>query len=206
MAYLDAYLQPCPGFGWQGGPEFNTRIVDLASGRERRNAEWAQARHKYEAPFNNISRDAYRNVKQMHLVCKGRLHCFRFRDELDYSAANDVFGFGDGVATVFQLGKVSTIDGISYDRECFAILGGASVTVDGAAASPTIDLLRGIVTFASAPADGAVLRWSGEFDIWVRFDQDYLPFSIDNSDGGDRRYINGSITLLEVPPPEPEGT
>lgn len=200
MAHLDAYLGPCPGFGWQGGPEFSTQIVDLASGRERRNALWAQARHKFEAPFRNIKRDAYRRIKQMHLTCHGRLHAFRFRDELDHAAHDDVFAVGDGVATVFQLAKVSTIDGISYTRNCFAIKS-ASVLAGDDPADPVIDMLRGTVTFAEPPAVGVELAWSGEFDVWVRFDQDYLPFSLDNANARGDKFINGSVTLIEVPPP-----
>ena len=196
MAYLDAYLQPCPGYGWNGGPEFNTRIVEMASGRERRNADWAQARHRYSAPFENIRKDAYRLIKQMHLVCRGQLHCFRFRDELDYQASNEVFGVGDGVETVFPLRKISTIDGVSYERFVYAILS-AAITANGAPVTPTIDMDRGTVTFAAPPTAGHVLRWTGEFDIWVRFNQDYLPFSLDNWDA-----TNGTVDLLEVPPPE----
>ena len=94
MAYLDAYLQPCPGYGWQGGPAFNTQIVQMANGYERRNAMWANAHHQFQAPFNNISKEAYRLIKQMHLVCRGRLHCFKYRDELDYQAVGQQFGLG----------------------------------------------------------------------------------------------------------------
>lgn len=196
MAYLDAYLEPCPGYGWSGGPEFHTRIVEMANGRERRNADWAEARHRYSTPFLNISKPAYRLLKQMHLVCRGQLHCFRFRDQLDYQAQDEIFGIGDGVETVFQLRKVSTVDGISYVRNVYAIVS-ASITEDGVAASPVIDLDRGAVTFAAPPGVGDLLRWTGEFDVWVRFNQDYLPFSLDNPDA-----TNGSVDLLEMPPPE----
>jgi len=198
MAYLDAYLPGCPGYGWQGGPQFKTRIVQMANGRERRNADRAQAQHSYTAPFLNISRQAYRSLKQMHLVCRGQLHAFRFRDELDYQAENELFGVGDGTRTVFQLGKISTIDGISYERYVYAIVE-AAVTANGVEVAPTIDMLRGTVTFSVAPAAGVVLRWSGEFDVWVRFAQDNLPFSLDNPDA-----TNGQVDLLEVPPPEEE--
>ena len=50
---------------------------------------------------------------------------------------------------------------------------------------------------------GEILRWSGSFSVWVRFDNDRLPFSIDSRSGGDF-VVNGSVDLLEMPPPEPE--
>lgn len=201
MSYLRAYIVKCPGFGWQGGPSFKTRIVSMANGRERRNAEQAYARHAYSAPFRNIRPADYANIKQMHLVCRGMLHAFKFKDLLDYQAAGEVFGAGTGAQTVFQLRKISTIDGVSYTRNVYAIRS-AAVTVNGVAAAPTIDMDRGTVTFAAAPAAAAVLRWTGEFDIWVRFNQDDLPFSIDNKSPKNGLLVNGSVDLIEVPPPE----
>lgn len=193
--YLDAYLTPCPGYGWEGGPEFKTRIVDMPTGRERRNADWEQPRHRYTAPFLNISRDAYRQIKRMHLVCRGQLHAFRFRDQLDYQSTNEIFAIGDGVTTEFQLSKVSVIDGVEYARNVYAILS-AAITDNNVAAAPVVDMERGLAAFSVAPIAGHVLRWTGEFDIWVRFNQDYLPFSLDNPDA-----TNGVVDLLEVPPP-----
>lgn len=201
MSYLDAYIEPCPAYGWEGGGEFLTEIVELASGRERRNAKWSTVRHKYRLPFRNIGKDAYRAIKSHHLVCRGRLHAFRYKDPLDHEATSEIFGTGDGVTTVFQLAKLSEVDGIVYRREVFAVVA-ATITVNGVAAAPTVDLRRGTVTFAAAPAAAAVLRWTGTFDVWVRFDQDYLPFSLDNA-RGDERFMNGSVDLIELPPPAP---
>ena len=199
--YLNAYLGPCPGYGWVGGPEFKTRIDELPTGRERRNADWAQARHRYTAPFQNIRRVAYREIKRMHMACRGQLHAFRFRDVLDYQATAEPFGTGDGIKRVFQLCKFSVVDTIAYAREIYALPAAPVIAVGGVATTAfTIDLNRGIVTFSVAPASGALLTWTGIFDIWVRFNQDYLPFSLDNID-----VTNGSVDLMEVPPP-PVGT
>jgi uncharacterized protein (TIGR02217 family) len=198
MAYLDAYLQPCPGYGWEGGPTFKTQIVELKSGRERRNAEWARVRHKYTAPFNNISKVAYQNIKQMHLVCRGMLNAFRFRDELDFQADNEQFGTGNGTRRDFQLSKIATFDGVSYTREVFALVAVPVITVNGTPTSAfAVNTRTGLVIFDAAPANNAVLRWTGEFDIWVRFATDDLPFSIDNVDA-----VNGSVSLLEIAPPD----
>jgi uncharacterized protein (TIGR02217 family) len=198
MSYLDAYLQPCPGYGWQGGPSFNTQIVQMANGRERRNANWATAHHMFDAPFNNISKEAYRLIKQMHLVCRGRLNCFKFRDELDYQAVGQQFGLGDGVETVFQLSTLSAIDGVTYVRDTYVVSPDLTPTilVNGSPAAHTIDADRGLVTFSAPPGVAAVLTGTWNFDLWVRFDQDSLPFSIDNVNA-----VNGSVSLLEQPPP-----
>ena len=205
QGYIDAYLQPCPGYGWQGGPSFQTQVVQMVSGREARNAQHDNVRHQFSAPFQNITQDAYRNIKQMHLVCKGMLRCFKFRDELDYEATDEAFATGNGILKTFQLAKVSTIAGVSYSRPVYVIDGTPVIKVNGAATSVTVDKDRGTITFASAPAIGAVISWTGNFALWVRFNQDYLPFSIDAGNGSEM-FANGTVDLLEVPPPASEGT
>lgn len=197
--YLNAYIEPCPAYGWSGGPGFMTRIVEMQSGIERRNGMWDQPRHRYNLSFLNISKDEFLAIKKMMLVCRGMLHVFRFRDQLDYQAEDEIFGVGDGVTTEFQLRKVSTADGLDYERYVYAI-SSAVITDDEVVVTPTIDMDRGLVMFSVAPEAGHVLRWSGEFDIWVRFGQDYNPFSLDSPNA-----VNGSIDVIEVqPPPEVE--
>lgn len=194
--YLRAEIAQCPAYGWIARPQFNTKITTMANGRENRNAMWANARHAYSAPFQNIKPESYRNIKQMHYVCRGMAGCFQFKDQLDHLAENEIFGYGDGTTAVFQLRKISTIDGVSYDRDCFVIKPGAVFTDNLSPVSPTVDLDRGTVTFSVAPASSHVLRWTGEFRVWVRFDQDDLPFSLDNKNA-----VNGTVELIEVPPP-----
>lgn len=194
--YLRAEIEQCPAYGWQASPTFKTLVVSMANGRERRNAEWNYARHSYTISFLNIKPEDYRDIKQMHYVCKGMLGSFQFKDALDFEAQNEVFDTGNGVKTVFQLRKLSAIDGVSYDRNIYIVRPGYSITANGTPVSPTVDMDRGTVTFAVAPGAGVALRWSGEFRVWVRFNQDDLPFSLDNKNA-----VNGSVDLIEVPPP-----
>ena len=197
--HLDAYLAPCPGYGWEITPVFRTLITDLQNGDEYRNAEWIECRHRATAPFLNISKDAYREIKRMFLVCRGMVHAFRFEDELDNTATNEVFGAGDGTTDEFQLLKVSEADGVEYQRNVYAIRIGSvpTITVDGVPTTAfTVNYRTGKVLFDTPPALNAVLRWSSEFDLWVRFATDQIPFSLDSPNA-----TNGSASLWEVPPP-----
>jgi uncharacterized protein (TIGR02217 family) len=198
--HLDAYLAPCPGYGWDITPVFKTLISELQNGDEYRNAEWIECRHRATAPFLNISKDAYREIKRMFLVCRGMAYVFRFVDELDNEATNEIFAVGDSATDEFQLCKISIADGVEYQRNVYAIRIGSvpTVTVDGTPTTAfTINYRTGKVLFDSPPALNAVLRWSGEFDLWVRFATDEIPFSLDNPDA-----TNGSVILWEVPPPD----
>lgn len=196
-------IAPVPGFGFTGGPEFNTNIQPLANGREKRNADWAICRHKYSAPFLNITEAAYRSIKEVFLVTRGRTHTFLHRDWGDFTAIDAEFGTGDGATTVFQLRKTSTLGAGSYDRvidkpnATSPLATPFAVKVDDVVTGVAVDETTGLVTFASPPADGAVLKWSGEFDVHVRFDLDYLPFSLDDKNVSG--YVtNGSVDLIEV--------
>jgi uncharacterized protein (TIGR02217 family) len=198
MAFLPIQIVACPGFGFTGGPEFSTDIKNLQSGREKRNADWAVCRHKYTSPFMNISDEAYLNVKEVFLVCRGRLHSFLHKDWADYRAVDEEFGVGDGVNLGFQLRKTSTLGSGSYDRSITKPGDDVTVTINGVPYPDiNVDPETGIVGFIGAPPVDSVLRWSGTFFVQVRFDNDYLPFSLDNY-RGDGFANNGSVDLIEV--------
>lgn len=211
--YVRAFIPACEGFGWNGGPSFQTRIKTLANGRERRNADWSQEKNRYTLPFQNIDADAYRGIRQMFQVCRGMANPFLYKDPLDYQAQGEEFAVADGVRTEFQLSKLSAIEGVIYQREVHALYvpgddgealdASIVVTVNGTPTVVTLDRDRGLVIFAVAPSAGAILRWSGKFSVWVRFDADWLPFSIDDRMSGGFAH-NGQVTLLQEPAPAEE--
>lgn len=197
MAYIRAYLETCEGYGWEGGPEFSTRVTTMANGFERRNADWAEARRKFSLPFLNLSRERYLPILNMFYAARGQLHCFLYRDPLDHEATDEFIGLGDGVEVEYQLSKLTNVDGFIYQRNVYAIPDSENivVTVNNVVTAVTVDKDRGTILFASPPALNAQIRWSGIFDLWVRFNSDYLPFSLDAPDAR-----NGQVELIEMPP------
>lgn len=198
--FIQAEIDPTPGLGFTCGPEFNTNIQTLANGRESRNAEWDIARHFFTLPFKNITAAQYRLIKRMHLLCRGRCHTFLQRDWGDFEAVDEPFGTGDGATLNFQLSKLSidTHSGAEYLRvvtkpDAETVI----VKVNGVPAAATVFELTGIVAFGVAPPMSAVLTWSGEFFVQVRFDNDKLPYSIDDKNAADF-ITNGTIDLIEV--------
>lgn len=205
MAHLDIYLGNHHSFGWEGGPSWRTTVVPLRNKRTRRNGAWSQPRHLFTLPFTDRFPDHYRLVLDTHIVCRGRLHAFRVRNQLDYIASGQVFGEGDGTTTVFQLGRLITRGSQSVFMEIHALsiandAPTPQVFVNGVAATATFNNRTGVVTFAAPPANDAVLTWSGYFDVWVRFAHDDLPFSIDNKVGFGW-VVNGQAELEEAEPP-----
>lgn len=210
-SYRRAYISTCEAFGWEGGPTYNTSVVTLRNGHERTNADWDQPQHAFSLPFLNIIPGLYAPIKQMHLNCRGRNGRFLYRDRLDWQADSELIGTASAGQTLFQLGKRSTIDGVTYYRAVHALYAPAddgvamqaapSVMVNDVAASAhTVDYDRGTITFGAGLTEGDVVRWSGAFSLWVRFDNDKLPFSIDDRSGDDF-VVNGTVDLLEAKPP-----
>lgn len=195
--YLNAYLEECMAYGFSGGPTYSTQIVTLRNGQERRNAMWDQPKHVFTTNYQNITKESFKQIKRMFMVCRGMAKAFKFKDWLDYTADNEDFAIGDGVKTKFQIAKTSVTDGISYFRNVYSVRPGAIVLInDSVATGYTIDYDRGTVTFDTPPENGVVLSWTGEFDIWVRFNMDNLSFDLSNLNA-----TNGVISLMEVSPP-----
>ena len=68
------------------------------------------------------------------------------------------------------------------------------VKVDGVVVEHETDPLSGIVTLAEAPAEGAMVTASFEFDVPVRFDVDRLDIELSSFDAAEVP----SIPLIEV--------
>ena len=195
--FYDFELDLCPGYGWQGGPSFNTRIVTLRNGHERRNVTSAAVRHMYTLPFQNILEQAYLDeLKAAFLAVRGRAHSFKVKDRSDYKAVNAPLGNAPAGSAAVQLKKTSTFGVASYTRIItkpkFANIYQGNVAKPG-----TVNVLTGMFTPTTAWTAGLPLTWSGEYFVPVRFDNDSLPMSIDNRTSGGY-VMNGSVQVIEV--------
>lgn len=132
------------------------------------------------------------------MICRGMTFAFLFRDWTDYQATDQQFGVGDGTTTVFQLSKQSSLPGgTPYARTVRAPDAGVVVKVGGVVTAATVSAATGAVTFATAPANNAVLTWTGTYHLVMRFDNDELMVTILNefADGGFT--MNGTVDLIE---------
>ena len=179
----------------RGGPERATDVVILASGREERNSRWAQSRRKYNAGYGVKSRADMAAVLAFFEERRGRVHSFLWRDGLDHAATDEAIGTGDGETVSFQLTKRY---GASFDPYLRPITKPVSdtvvVKVDGVVVDHETDPLTGIVTLDAAPAEGAMVTASFEFDVPVRFDVDRLDIELSSFDAAEAP----SIPLIEV--------
>ena len=193
-------LDLCPAYGWMGGPEFNTRIVTMKNGHERRNANWAQMRHHYTLPFQNITDDDYLgDLKAVFLAMLGQTHSFLAKDHSDFEAVSEALGTSPAGSTPVQLKKTYTFGSATYVRSILKPKAG-TVTVyqNGVAKAGTYSTTTGLFTPTTAWTAAATLTWDGEFFVPVRFASDLLQMTIDSKRGGVNYAMNGSIELVEV--------
>jgi uncharacterized protein (TIGR02217 family) len=180
-------------FGATGGPVRRTEIVTLGSGREQRNARWAQSRRRYDAGQAIRSLEDLAGIVEFFEARRGRLFGFRFRDPLDHKSCplsaepspfDQALGTGDGTRVAYELVKGDSADGFPARRIRKPIAGTVLVAVGAQVMTPgadfSVDEREGVVTFVpqAAPAAGLPVTAGYEFDLPVRFDTDELQVSL----------------------------
>ncbi|MEO1787064.1 MAG: DUF2460 domain-containing protein [Pseudomonadota bacterium] len=188
-------------FGAVGGPERRTDVVELTSGREVRNAVWANARRRWDIGSAVERLDDLNALVAFFEARRGRFHGFRFRDFTDdrscapeqtLSPIDQPLGTGDGTSTVFQLTKAygDINRPILKPVEGTVRLAIDGVEIDAFTTDPTV----GTVTFDTPPPVGAELTAGFRFDCPVRFDSDRIDASLEGFGAG--RIV--SVSIIEL--------
>ena len=195
MAFSEIRLPARLGFGSTGGVERRTDIVTLASGYEQRSTPWADGRRRYLIGGGVRALEEAVELVAFFEARRGRLYGFRFQDFADYAATEQPIGTGDGATTLFQLAKTYGDAADAYVRPIKKPVGGTvSVAVAGVAAPFSVDTTTGLVTLAAAPAAGAAITSSFQFDTPVRFDADRIDLTLEGFDAA--RLV--AVPLIEV--------
>ncbi len=188
MQAFDDVLYPL-ALGRDAGvsPEFSTSIVLTASGHERRNSQWSDARLRFDVGPGIRSESELGVLLEFFRARRGAARGFRFSDPFDFSSngltgsptmADQQIGVGDGLAATFQLsksygsGSEPQVRPITRPRA-----GSVTVSIDGVEATDWTLQAGGKIVFAEAPAVGAIIRAGFLFDVPVRFAEDRLDIT-----------------------------
>lgn len=206
--FHDVRLPEMISFGSTGGPRFSTQIVVTASGHERRNRDWAEARADYDIAPGIRSEADLAGLIAFFRARAGRAFGFRFKDWTDFRSAAPgapVTPFDQplvrlaGATTDFGLVKVYGANGQAHVRN---ITKPVAVTVrvglDGIETTSgwSVDTTTGRIAFTTPPPDEAVLTAGFEFDVPVRFAEDRLVISLEAFAAG----AVPAIRLVEIRP------
>ena len=161
-------------------PEFNTTITLMGNGAEQRIGNWQEARIVANASLGVRSLKDLKTLIAFFRARKGPLRGFLYKDMVDFKAAGDQFGTGDGTTTAFQLKRIYSDTANTDSRKIYRPKTGTiqiykDAVLQTVTTHYTINYTTGIVTFVTAPAAAAVLTWNGEFYIPMRFADDRLP-------------------------------
>jgi uncharacterized protein (TIGR02217 family) len=168
-------------------PEFSTTVAVTASGYERRNSLWSDARLRFDVGPGVRSEAEMGTLIAFFRARRGPARGFRLRDPTDFSShgmtgaptmLDQLLGTGDGARIAFPLLKrYGDGDDPQVRRITRPDAASIVISVDGIAQSHWT--LEGgcIVTFAAPPAPGVRIRAGFLFDVPVRFAEDRLDIS-----------------------------
>lgn len=192
MTYLPGVrLPPDIERGVTGGPRFSTSVLELDSGYEQRNANWADSKGLWNAGYGLMSKFTDDTLSQADLdavlsffyVVRGRAFSFRYKDWSDYEIAAEngitagidpqFLAYGDGATTAFQVFKRYTFGGFTHDRIITKLVSGSvSLFLEGVPLTEGADFTvaedTGIVTLAVAPASTGGSGPGGEKVLTIR--------------------------------------
>ena len=146
-AFVETRLERGYDYGASGGPEFNTTVISVKSGREWRTSNWSASRGKWQIGQRVVDRTDKDYLIAFFRARRGKAVGFRFKDWADWQATDEVL-VADGSATA-QLVKTYTDGGVDYVRKIAKpVAGTVVVTRNGAVVSgASVDTTTGIVTF-----------------------------------------------------------
>ncbi len=199
MAFHEVRFPDDIAFGAVGGPVYNTDVVTLVNGHERRRSIWSQPRSRYDVSYGLKTSAQKEALIHFYRAREGRAHGFRYKDWLDYQAQHQQIATGDGVTLSFQLVKHYTSGGEDIVRPIVKpVAGTVAVYVDDIVQSMPgdvdVDSQTGMITFALPPALNSAITVDFEFDVPVRFDVDALLMQIEHHE----RYRWDRIELVEL--------
>ena len=183
-------------------PSFSTNVATSASGHEHRNANWQQARLRFDAGPGVRGDAELGELLEFFRARRGSAVAFRFRDPFDHSsngmagapAADDqAIGTGDGARTEFPLVK-SYGEG-ERRRITRPVAGSVRVSIDGEEQLTgwVLEPL-GVVRFDYPPEAGVEVGAGFLFDCPVRFAEDRLDINRASFLAGEAP----SVPLIEV--------
>jgi uncharacterized protein (TIGR02217 family) len=185
VAFFEALFPAVPSIGYTMQPDYDVTIVQMQSGREKRNSNSALPRHRYTVTIGPRLREIAQEIRKLWHVVGGRADGFLFKDWSDYlscdvgvtpSELDQPFEAAGG--GTYQLVK-DYVFGARTRRRYITKPLAASITVAnefGAVQAPStyaLDATTGILT-PNGGFTGTPTSWGGPFYVPVRFDSD-LP-------------------------------
>lgn len=189
MAFFEAIFPAVPSVGYTSQPDYDVTIVQMQSGREKRNSNSSLPRHRYTVSIGPRLRSVIQEIRKLWHVVGGRADGFLFKDWADYLSCDagetatpldqpltDLGGGDYQLVKNYVFGSRTMTRVITKpDAASISVANGLGETQDPS--SYTLDATTGIVT-PNGGFSGVPTTWGGAFYVPVRFDSD-LPTVIE---------------------------
>ncbi|ASF46994.1 DUF2460 domain-containing protein [Methylovulum psychrotolerans] len=183
-------------------PEFATVMKTTASGREIRQRFSAYPLWHFTVPISFLQNDlGYGELNQLmgFIIAHGGQEDTWLYDCPRYNFVESMFlGNGDGSRTTFQLRVIEQnygfIELVNNPKDDVSLFVGGELQTGGYSIDGT-----GLVTFDSAPPDGARVEWSGGYYHRCRFDAaipDFNESAVGVFDYADFSFIGSPVNKL----------
>jgi len=158
-------------------PSFSTLINRAVSGMESRLGLMAYPLWEFSlayeflrdmAAFNELE-----NLVGFFVQRRGSLDSFLYTDPQDSSVTDQSIGTGDGANKNFQLQRAWG----GFNEPVHNVNAITNVKVNGSATTAYTINSTGLITFTTAPANTAIVTWSGTYYYRCRFSADELEAS-----------------------------
>ncbi|URD62207.1 DUF2460 domain-containing protein [Sphingomonas sp. KRR8] len=166
-------------------PGFSTTVLTSASGHEFRNANWSQARLRFDAGPGVRGDEELNELITFFRARRGSAQAFRFRDPYDFSSRkmnheptmlDELIGVGDGETTTFLLSK--SYAGGEVRRITRPVPASVKIALNGVEQQlnwKTESL--GSIVFEQPPEAGTRITAGFLFDVPVRFATDQIEIT-----------------------------
>jgi uncharacterized protein (TIGR02217 family) len=174
---------------WGKAVSYMTDVIVGRNGQEVRNSLWQDPLMTFNAAFSIKSYSDIQTLTTFFHAMRGREKAFLVKDYADFVVTEwtTFKEAANGTRTTFQLFKPYTqtigVTSSTYERLLkFVKTDTVTAQINGSPTTAfTVNASTGIVTFTSAPANGATVQFKiGEFYVPARFDIDELPIEMLN--------------------------
>lgn len=183
-------------------PRWRTQVNEATSGRETRRKIWTYPRWKFQINNEFLRNPATMSQSELvKILAFFNMHAggyqeFFYMDDEDKSVEDMPFAVGNGVRTSYQMTRTMSVGTITFTEPVRGFYGTPVVKLNG---TPTVAFTMGEygnIIFNTAPGNGVVITWTGQFFFCCRFDDSEATFEQMFS----RIWAGGSPSFTSVKP------
>lgn len=153
-----------------GGPQFNTTILKLFSGKERRNKNWQRSLGTWTIAYGETEKSNLIDIINTFYAVNGQADGFRLKDWSDFqigdtlggdTSTKQAIGTGDGINNIFQIYKSYSMGSTTFLRIITRpVVGTLRVFIGSSekiiSVDWTVDFTTGLITFLATAAVGTL--------------------------------------------------